>query len=149
MEPMKTVVTETDIFGFFEEYRFLSNIHECQVEVEGIIYTSSEAAYVAQKTLDQSIRLEISRMDPKKAKVFGQIISLRDNWTSYRVLAMVKVLLAKFNQNPELKQKLLDTGNKYLEETNTWNDTFWGVCDGKGYNMLGECLMAVRESFKC
>ncbi len=30
------------------------------------------------------------------------------------------------------------------EETNTWHDTYWGVCNGVGKNMLGIQLMRVR-----
>ena len=30
-------------------------------------------------------------------------------------------------------------------EGNTWNDTFWGVCNGQGQNWLGKILMLVRS----
>ena len=30
-------------------------------------------------------------------------------------------------------------------EGNNWNDTFWGVCRGKGRNELGKVLMKVRS----
>jgi predicted NAD-dependent protein-ADP-ribosyltransferase YbiA (DUF1768 family) len=39
---------------------------------------------------------------------------------------MFELVLEKFKQNLELKQKLLETGNQELIEGNTWNDTFWG-----------------------
>ena len=45
----------------------------------------------------------------------------------------------------ELKIKLIQTGDAYLEETNSWNDTYWGVCDGKGENILGHMLMKLRK----
>ena len=57
---------------------------------------------------------------------------------------MEQILWAKFEQNPGLKEKLINTGDAYLEETNTWNDTFWGVCKGKGQNNLGKILMKIR-----
>ena len=57
------------------------------------------------------------------------------------------ILKIKYS-NEELKQKLLATQNLYLEETNTWGDTFWGVCNGKGYNMLGHLTMAIRDDSK-
>ena len=36
---------------------------------------------------------------------------------------------------------------KILIEGNWWKDTYWGVCDGKGQNKLGELLMKVRKIF--
>ena len=44
--------------------------------------------------------------------------------------------------------RLLETGDVYLEETNTWGDVFWGVCNGKGENMLGQVLMLIRDELK-
>ena len=61
---------------------------------------------------------------------------------------MLRVLRAKFAQNPELAMQLLATGTRYLEETNTWGDTYWGVCEGKGLNMLGKTLMQVRDELR-
>lgn len=43
---------------------------------------------------------------------------------------------------------LLKTGDEELVEGNTWGDTFWGVCKGKGRNELGKILMKVREEFR-
>ena len=43
---------------------------------------------------------------------------------------------------------LLSTGDKYLEETNHWKDTYYGVCDGVGKNVLGKILMSVRNIIK-
>ena len=40
---------------------------------------------------------------------------------------------------------LLDTGGAVLIEGNTWNDTFWGACNGKGLNHLGRILMTLRH----
>ena len=47
-----------------------------------------------------------------------------------------------------MSNKLLGTGDTYLEEGNTWNDTFWGVCNGVGENNLGRILMEVREELR-
>lgn len=140
-----STVTETGIYGFFNTYRFLSNFHVAPLTVDGLTYGSSEAAYMAQKSHNEPIRIALTTMAPREARNFGQTIPLREDWEAYKVLAMTKVLLAKFSQNDELKQMLKDTGNKYLEETNNWGDRFWGV-DGKGHNMLGHCLMFIREN---
>ena len=57
---------------------------------------------------------------------------------------MLNLVRAKFKQNPGLAEKLLNTGERELVEGNQWGDTFWGVCSGKGENVLGKILMQVR-----
>lgn len=59
---------------------------------------------------------------------------------------MEEIIRAKFVQNPDLRQKLVDTGDLELMEGNYWHDTFWGVdCkSGKGKNHLGIILMQIR-----
>ena len=41
--------------------------------------------------------------------------------------------------------KLEDTNGKELIEGNPWKDTLWGVCEGKGRNILGIILMEIRK----
>ena len=57
---------------------------------------------------------------------------------------MRDLLRNKFSE-PDLAARLLATGSTELIEGNNWNDTFWGVCRGRGRNMLGQLLMEVRE----
>ena len=82
------------------------------------------------------------------SKIAGGLVAMRSDWNEIKVQVMREILYAKFSQNPELKQKLLATVTDYLEETNTWYDTFWGVCKGKGENWLGKLLMELREKFR-
>lgn len=142
-------VTDDKILGFFGEYRFLSNFHICKVEIDSRTFWSSEAAYMSMKSSNVEYKNALSSpgLPPFVAKGLGHSVILRDDWDHYRVLAMHRVVTAKFLQNTELLEKLVATGDKYLEETNDWNDKFWGVCEAKGLNMLGETLMAVRKDF--
>lgn len=39
----------------------------------------------------------------------------------------------------------LEHRQRELIEGNTWGDTFWGVCRGKGENNLGKILMRLRS----
>lgn len=57
---------------------------------------------------------------------------------------MFEIVKAKFFQNKDLSERLIATGDAYLEETNTWHDTVWGVCNGIGTNWLGQILSLVR-----
>jgi ribA/ribD-fused uncharacterized protein len=112
--------------------------------VDEIIYRCSEAAYMAQKTDNYDHKKYLGTLIASEAKEFGQTVVLRQGWDSIKVLAMNKVLLAKFSQSKSLERLLASTGSKYIEGTNWWNDTFWGVCDLVGQNNLGKLLMEIR-----
>jgi hypothetical protein len=60
---------------------------------------------------------------------------------------MYGLILGKF-QDPELKTKLLATGDAELIEGNWWGDVYWGVCNGEGRNELGKILMQVRDELR-
>lgn len=136
-------ITERAILGFFGDYKWLSNFHLVPIEYEGRRYGSTEAAYMATKTLDPEMRDLLTTYSPLEAKAVGSQIELRPDWDRMKAGVMLDVLRIKF-QVPELREKLLETGDKYLEETNYWNDRYWGTYKGKGLNMLGHLIMAVR-----
>lgn len=133
------------IDSFQGEHRFLSNFWPATVWFEGFTYASVEHAYVAAKTLDQAERMIICQMaSPGAAKRYGRKLALRPDWETVKVQIMDDLLRRKF-EHPELRQKLIDTGDDTpLIEGNTWGDTFWGVCNGVGQNMLGTLLMTIR-----
>lgn len=133
------------IDSFFGPYRFLSNFEPCTVEYDGMTYTCSEAAYQAAKTADVSLRIAFTTMNGSKAKFAGQKLTLRPDWNDVKVNAMYEIVKDKFSRNPELKLKLLQTGDLQLIEGNYWGDKFWGVCNGEGENHLGKILMRVRK----
>ena len=75
-------------------------------------------------------------------------MQLRHDWEKVKFDIMYEICKAKFSQNAELKDKLLATGDEYLEEGNTWGDRIWGTVNGKGQNNLGKILMRVREELR-
>lgn len=142
--------------GFVEEFkgrkRFYSNFWETPVydKWDGITYPTSEHFYVAMKctTADEvSKRKSIAIIDtPGNVKSFGRKLSPVYGWNDRKVHEMRRIVYQKFFQNEELKDKLLASGRDYIQEGNTWNDTFWGVNlkTGEGQNYLGRILMEVR-----
>lgn len=58
---------------------------------------------------------------------------------------MESLLRQKFNKNTFLGKRLIETKDIELIEGNTWGDTFWGVCNGRGQNILGKLLMKIRD----
>lgn len=134
---------------FAGEYAFLSNFYACDVTYDGMGFRSVEHAYQAAKTLDRGDRASIAALvTPGQAKRRGRSVQLRQDWPEVRVSVMAELLGEKFGRHPDLAAKLLATGDASLIEGNTWNDRFWGVCQGKGENYLGRLLMAVRSILK-
>lgn len=132
---------------FRGDYWFLSNFCYSPVEYKGIEYPSVECAYQAQKTDNVALKRKFTNISSKEAKRLGCQIKPPADWYNRNVQIMTELLRLKF-ENPHLKQKLLATGNELLIENNYWNDTFWGVCNGVGNNMLGKLLMQIRDELK-
>jgi ribA/ribD-fused uncharacterized protein len=137
------------VLGFNKEYRFLSNFWPATVELDGEEYNSTEHAYQAAKTVDLDQRKKIREATKSgDAKRLGQMATVRPDWEQVKIGIMKDLVLQKFTKHEELKEKLLATGDAYLEETNSWSDIFWGVCHGIGKNHLGKILMEVRDEIK-
>lgn len=141
-------MNETEsIREFSKKYFFLSNFYPCKVEYMAMRFPSSEHAYQAAKAYDEKDRLKISKLKtPREAKWAGKKILLRPNWESAKISVMSNIVACKFIQNGSLRKKLLMTEDAILIEGNTWGDTFWGMCNGKGRNELGKILMKTRTA---
>lgn len=134
------------IYSFTGKYAFLSNFHPCEIRWGKVIYPSVEHAFQASKSTSPNMRLAISEAStPGRAKRLGRQVELRRDWENVKVPVMRSLLIKKF-AIPDLAEQLLATGDRELIEGNTWNDIYWGVCEGRGLNMLGKLLMEVRES---
>ena len=134
------------IKGFKQlRYHFLSNMFPCKIVYKGMQFKCSESIYQGIKT----DRLEeFKDLDGYSAKQKAKTFTERSDWRDIKINVMKLVLQLKFTQNPLLKKWLLATGDEYIEETNHWKDTYWGVCNGVGENNLGILLMKLRDHFR-
>lgn len=136
---------------FRGEYFWLSNTYESPLHVPGgLSFRSAEHAYQWCKTDNDWWQDRIRNAEhPLIAKKIANHpkCPILPNWDDIKVRVMERVVYYKFN-DPVLREKLLDTGDAYIEEGNTWGDTFWGVCKGVGENNLGKILMKTREKFR-
>lgn len=136
----------TKIDSFKGNYEFLSNFAPCYIRYEGVLYTSVECAFQAAKVSDINIKKQIAQLTPKDAKKYGKKVKLRSDWDNVRIDIMRDLLKIKFNDDHfGYRQKLVNTGDSYIEEGNKHHDTFWGVCNGIGENHLGKLIMEIRE----
>lgn len=142
------------IYGFNGPNRYLSNFF---IEPDG---THVEGEYQRAKCRvswerdrfhlppfagSNKLRQEMPMMSPDHCKRQGLTVHLREDWEDVKVDIMLFYVTKKFKDHPQLAEQLRQTRGLYLEETNHWRDTFWGVCNGKGLNMLGAILMQVRD----
>lgn len=144
---------EETLKGFQEEYRFLSNMYEFEVEYKGLKFPSSEHLYqylkvdpnasnakLWQDKIQNAPHGKVAKTLVKKSGFpFRPVKDIDD----FRLRAMKVALWAKFKQ-PEMAKKLLDTKDMALVEHNQWTDTFFGVYHGSGQNHLGRLLMELR-----
>ena len=81
-------------------------------------------------------------------------VRLRDDWPVVKETIMLRGLREKFDQNLDLAQQLVDTGDSMLvKHTKQDDDRWWG--DGgdqgsgiEGKNKLGQLLIVVREELE-
>jgi ribA/ribD-fused uncharacterized protein len=133
---------------FRGRYFFLSNFYDAPVMYDGFIFNNNEAAFQSAKVLDRHKRDQFCNIDASTAKRKGRHVLLRNDWEEIKDEVMYQVVKDKFTRNVELQNRLLDTGNEELVEGNTWNDAYWGVCNGRGKNKLGKILMKVRDELR-
>ena len=137
------------IDSFSGEYRFLSNFYPSPVFHDGVRYPTVEHGFQAAKTLDRKLRHQIAvARSPLRAKSLGRKLRLRKDWESVKIDVMKQLIELKFDSHDDLAELLLATGDARLIEGNSWNDTFWGACGGRGKNHLGRILLHVRESLR-
>lgn len=141
----------------------LSQWWEVNFEIDGVNYSTAEQFMMAEKArlfqdLD-TLEMILESRSPQKAKKLGrQVKNFNEKiWNDNRSEIVVNGNLAKFSQNPELKQFLVSTGNKILVEASPY-DRIWGIgmsqdhehisnpLKWNGLNLLGFALMQVRDN---
>lgn len=138
---------------FSNDLAFLSNMYPCEIQLiideTSHTFQSAEAAFQAGKCQQSNgIPIFTALYNSYQAKTLGRKVQMRPDWNAYRIAWMEHVCRAKFAQNSDLCQRLIDTYPLELIETNTWGDRFWGVYKGKGTNHLGLILMNIRDEYR-
>jgi len=136
-----------------------------QFEVANVAYYTAEHYMMAGKArlfndIDAFEKI-IRTKDPGKAKHLGRTIKgfSEELWKKKRFDIVVSGNMAKFSQNPKLREFLINTGNRVLVEASP-KDRIWGIGLAeddpraespnfwKGLNLLGFALMEVRHQLK-
>lgn len=143
-----------EINSFSGEFEFLSNFYPSPIVVAGEFFPTVEHCFQAFKAehKEDFIRIQTA-VTPGAAKRIGRTIEMRPDWESIKIDVMSSALEKKF-EIPELREKLLATGNEPLIEGNWWHDNFYGNCkcvkceNILGHNILGKLLMNLRSEIQ-
>lgn len=135
---------------FSDELYFLSNMYPCPVTMnlfdKDYTFQTSEAAFQAGKcVLEADVEKLAAMVKGQQAKGYGRKVRMKPDWDCKKIDWMYQVVKAKFTQNPDLMEQLVETYPLELVETNTWKDKFWGVYYGQGENNLGKILTCIRS----
>jgi ribA/ribD-fused uncharacterized protein len=143
----------------------LSQWWPASFSIDGQTYPTAEHYMMAQKAKlfgdDQAYGNILSAPSPSEAKALGRRVSGFDEnlWIAQRFPIAVRGNTAKFEQNPELKDWLINTENLVLVEASPV-DTVWGIGlaasderaldprTWRGLNLLGFALMQARAALK-
>jgi predicted NAD-dependent protein-ADP-ribosyltransferase YbiA (DUF1768 family) len=134
---VKNTIPNSKVPSFRNEFKFLSNMYPCKVQE----FSCAESYFQAMKCPDRAN--EFIGLNGYESKTLGKRVKLRADWDDERISIMRSILFIKFQG--ELLNRLKAIEGDIIER-NTWNDTFWGVCNGKGENHLGKLLMEVRDT---
>lgn len=133
--------------------------------IDGVTYNTAEQYMMAMKADyfgDTDILAKImASKNPSEQKAFGRQVANFDAeaWNAVSRGFVYKANLAKFSSDPELKEYLLDTGDKELVEASPY-DRIWGIglaenhpdrfdrSKWRGTNWLGEVLTKVRNDLR-
>lgn len=142
---------------------YLSNWYLSDFEINGKKFSSMEQYMMYEKAWtfgDMEIAAQIMETNQVgKIKSLGRSVkNYRETlWNGVRQIRIYQGLLAKFSQNQELLQKLLNTKDAILAECAV-QDCIWGIGLSmkdekryelkawKGQNLLGYALMEARST---
>ena len=154
----------TDVFGFFGELNPLSNFHPCKFVYNNIEYHSSEQLIQYQKArqfgdIDSATAI-LSASKALECKCLSKNIANynHDQWKDVARIRFEEGIMAKFMQNSDLCNYLLNIGSKRIVEC--CGDKLWSnglplhdfncltPCNWSTQGLLGVILEHIRTSIK-
>jgi ribA/ribD-fused uncharacterized protein len=170
MIPLDLIIPSDNRVLYFDRDRalfgFLSHFYPSPIDLEAERWPTVEHFYQAQKSplrayrqaIRQAARPGIAKRLAAQPDATGRAAkqswfrangrSPRPDWFEVKLEIMRRADLAKFTQNPDLKEMLLATGDAQLIEDSP-SEPYWGIGpDGQGLNWAGRVLMEVREKLR-
>lgn len=135
---------------------------KCSFEIEGVTYSCTEQYMMAEKARlfgdEEMLEKILEARHPKEMKAYGRAVKSFEQqlWEQQRYDIVKRGNVAKFTQNQDLGQVLMNTKQRILVEASP-RDRIWGIGMGKsnpdaenpmkwrGQNLLGFALTEVRD----
>lgn len=154
----------TDKYVFFWNGVF-SQWYPSRFSIEGIEYGCCEQYMMAQKALLfddlESHKMIMCSQSPDVQKELGRRVKGfdKEKWEAVCRQIVFDANMAKFSQNPEMREELMYTDNLEIVEASPY-DKIWGIglhetdpkaldkSQWEGTNWLGEAIMSVREKLR-
>ena len=132
----------------------LDNFSAFGFEMNGEYFQTSEHAFQylkfieANKEIANKIKESFSPNDARNVAHENKEYRL-SNWSDVKYQNMEKVLRLKVEQNPIVKEALLNTKDYIIAENCIDEDTDWGLDNNnQGNNHLGKIWIKIREDIK-
>lgn len=128
-----------------EPYGCFCNFSPHGFELDGLWWSTSEHYYQAQKFpgMAHAETIRLAKTPAESAKL-GHALPHRSDWKQVKYSVMRRAVLRKFETHEDIREILLNTGDRMIIQ-NDMGDYYWGCGqDGSGNNHLGEILMEVR-----
>ena len=144
-------ITAEEVAQVFEEWSNFTALEKPITDEFGNEFRNSEWYYMAQRTDNLEIKKLIAFLSIGYglAKKASQLYPLEQDEIK-RIEYMRKAIKHKFDNNPKLKEKLMNTWDKVIIEYTYREDTFFGI-DQKTLrwrNILWKLLMEYRNENK-
>ena len=143
-----------DIASYQEEVFPLDNFSPFGLMMNDLYFSTSEHAFQYLKFIDANAelanRIRVSLSPDEARKIAHENKKYRPlNWTDLKYDKMEMVLRLKVNQNPKVREALLNTRDLLIAECCTDEDTVWGIDNNnQGDNHLGLIWMKLRDELK-
>lgn len=133
-----------------ERWHYLSPFSAHEVAIDGIVYKTAEHAYQALRMIPE-VREQITQATSPLAawrvaqtlKEEGKLAPDHDKDT-----LMEQVFRAKLAQHPDIREILLESGDRELLKVYP-TDNYWGTgADGTGENRMGKLWMKLRDELR-
>ena len=155
-----TLVSKGDNIGYHSRHAFLSTMYNAKLTVDKVEFTSVEQGYQYHKACfmkDNSLANRILHTeDPYVCKKLGDSLLVTNQWNETKLQVMNKCMKAKFDQNPELVERLTETAPRRIVECTRGSVFGAGIHlysplletgQWKGQNKNGELLMSMRSDY--
>jgi ribA/ribD-fused uncharacterized protein len=156
---------ESENLYLFWEHQFGQWTKRDMIDIDGAVYNCCEQYMMAKKALlfaDIQTQNKIMQTSaPREQKDLGRTVANFDarTWNEHKFAIVWQANFLKFSQHQDLRERLLNTGDKILAEASPV-DLVWGIgfaakddealdqTKWRGQNLLGEVLMSVRDALR-